>query len=195
MLMLRSFTISQRNKSSSSNNTTTHKSYHHLTPRDSDSMNTPHAIWGDENTNSVFFYHSFGSGFLYRKPYAYTDPYNPNNWYPYPEFSFPSLVIHRPLHTQPDTKNSSKDGKYPEGFFTNSPPLIDRLELVDDHRQIGEETRYGDIDEEVFCHYILLWYWFRSMELLYFSTSYPPILTISISGNSSLIFDSGTLWS
>ena len=57
--------------------------------------------------------------------------------------SFPSLVIHRPLHSGPYTKNPAKDREDPESFFRYSPPLIYRLQLVDDHHEVGE-----DIDDE-----------------------------------------------
>jgi hypothetical protein len=47
-------------------------------------------------------------------------------------------MIDRGLHPEPDTKNPSNDRKGPEGFFTDSPVSIDRIELVDAHEDIGE---------------------------------------------------------
>ncbi len=59
--------------------------------------------------------------------YAYKKPHHSNNRNPESEFSLPSLVIHRPLHPQPDTEDSSQDREYPEGSLTDTPPLVYRL--------------------------------------------------------------------
>ncbi len=48
-------------------------------------------------------------------------------------------MIHRPLHPEPYTKNSSKNRKTPEGFLGYPPPPIDRFELIDPHEGVGKE--------------------------------------------------------
>jgi hypothetical protein len=53
-------------------------------------------------------------------------------------------VIYRPLHPEPDTKNSSGDHHDPEGFFRNTPPLVYRFELVYANDDIGDEIENED---------------------------------------------------
>mgnify|MGYP006910921495 CR=1 FL=1 len=103
-------------------------------------------------------------------------------------------MIHRPIHTEPYSKNSTKNRKYPESFLRNSPPLIDRFDLINTHNQIRGKTKNSDIVIKI-LHCIYLFMLFLSSELLYFCISYPPILIIVIFGNFSLMISSGTRWS
>lgn len=66
-------------------------------------------------------------------------PENPNHWYPGFKIPFSGLMIHRPSHPKPDSKNSSEYRKDPECFFRNSPPLVDRLKFVYAHHQVGKD--------------------------------------------------------
>lgn len=50
-------------------------------------------------------------------------------------------------HPEPDTKNPSDTRKYPESFFWYSPPMIDRLELICPHQEVGDEIDDTEIDE------------------------------------------------
>ena len=43
------------------------------------------------------------------------------------------------LHTEPDAKYSSKQGKSPECILAHSPPFIDGLHFINPHDDIGEE--------------------------------------------------------
>lgn len=66
------------------------------------------------------------------------NPDSRNYRYPELEYSFSSLVIHRPIHASPYSKNTSTNCNNPEHFLRNSPPMIDRFDLINTHHEIGE---------------------------------------------------------
>lgn len=55
------------------------------------------------------------------------------------KYSFSRLVIHRPLHPEPDSEHPTTESKNPECLLGYSPPSIDRFELIDPHERVGKE--------------------------------------------------------
>lgn len=76
---------------------------------------------------------------LFYKVQQDDNPSDCNHRNPRGKIFFSSLVVHRPSHPQPDTEYSSQESEYPERLFRYPPPLIERLELVDTHHQIGKD--------------------------------------------------------
>jgi hypothetical protein len=72
------------------------------------------------------------------------NPHYSNHRDPETKISLPSLVIHRPLHTEPYTEDTSQDREQKESTLTDAPPLVYRLQLVDGHNGVGAEIE----DEE-----------------------------------------------
>ena len=81
---------------------------------------------------------------LFYKVNNNTSPYNRYQRNSDPKVSPSCFVIERCLHTEPYTKNSSQERKFPECFFGDSPPPVDRFYLVEPHKYVGEEIE----DEE-----------------------------------------------
>ncbi len=57
-------------------------------------------------------------------------------------------MIHRTIHTEPYTKHSTTKCEYPEHSLTDSPPLIDGFELIEDHHSIGEDIQDQQVCEK-----------------------------------------------
>ena len=66
------------------------------------------------------------------------NPYKSNNWNQNLKIGFSSFVINRCLHSEPNTKNSTKNRERPKRFFAYAPLLINGFYFINPHYSIGK---------------------------------------------------------
>lgn len=71
------------------------------------------------------------------------NPYKSNNWNQNLKIGFSSFVINRCLHSEPNTKNSTKNRERPKRFFAHAPLLINGFYLINPH---------NGIRKNIYCH-------------------------------------------
>ena len=96
--------------------------------------------------------------YLLRGYNYYSDsPQYSDNRNPELKIPFSCLMKYWPHHSKPNTKNSSNERKNPESPLRNSPPLVDRLNLVGPHDEVRDEINDENIVKHSFISFHVKW--------------------------------------